>query len=86
MRAVALLLLVLLLLHSSALAQNPVIKIGGSLAKCATGLFAISLDLMTKQRESLVWWEGYINSHGGITVNGTAYDVEMIMYGAFSYR
>lgn len=69
------LLRTLLLLVVAALisAANPKVKIGGALSTCGD-----SSDITIKIASALQWWASYINSHGGIIINDTQHDVEII--------
>lgn len=67
---------VLLLLVCALLsAANPTIKIGGTLATCGT-----SSEISIKMSSTLAWWASYVNSHGGIVINGTKHDVQIVTY------
>lgn len=55
-------------------AANPAVKVGVSLAKC--GAAAETAQLVEK---SLRWWENYTNTHGGVNINGTVHDVQLVM-------
>lgn len=66
------------IITSFAFAANPSIKVGLTLAKC--GLGAQSGEPVG---EALWWWANYTNSHGGVNVNGTVHDIELIMYELF---
>lgn len=71
------LLYTLLLLVVAALisAANPKVKIGGALSSCGD-----SADITIKISSALQWWSSYINNHGGIIINDTQHDVEIITY------
>lgn len=69
-------LALLVLCLAAVWAANPTLKIGGVLAQCGA-----SSALSIKMAESLQWWAKYINAKGGITVNGTQYDVQVIRCG-----
>lgn len=53
---------------------QPTFKIGGTLAQCGP-----ALDYPTTMRTALQFYANYTNSQGGIIVNGTAYQIELIL-------
>lgn len=63
------------LLFALASAANPTVKIGLTLSKC--GLTAQAAE---PTEQSLRWWVNYTNTQGGIVINGTAHDIELVMY------
>lgn len=72
-RAATLLLLLLCAILASA--ANPKLKIGGVLATCGA-----SAGISIKMAESLQWWASFMNNKGGLVLNGTQYDLEVITY------
>lgn len=69
-------LLCLVCLLALARAANPTVKVGVSLAKCGS-----AAETAQPAEQSLRWWANYTNNRGGIIINGTAHDVELVMYG-----
>lgn len=55
-------------------AANPTVKVGVTLAKCG-----LAAQIAQPAEESLRWWANYTNTHGGIVINGTVHDVELVM-------
>lgn len=66
------------LLLVSVLAARPVIKIGLTSTTCGN-----TAGIAVNQAQSLRWWANDTNARGGITVNGTVYDVNFVMCAAF---
>lgn len=51
-----------------------VLRIGGTLSKCGT-----NAALASQVEDSLRWWASFINDHGGVIINETAFDVQFVM-------
>lgn len=51
-----------------------VLRIGGTLSKCGP-----NAALANQVEDSLRWWAGFINNRGGIVINETAFDVQIVM-------
>lgn len=69
--------LVLLILSTSIVlcTAQPVLKIGWVRPLCGEAL-AYYFD----QEEALLFWANYTNENGGVNVNGTAHQVQMVLY------
>ena len=68
------LLLVLLALAYIAVAQPPVFRIGGTLSQCGPGS-----DISLGMKTALEFYVNYTNSYGGVNINGTIHQLELIM-------
>lgn len=55
-------------------ATRPVLKIGLTSTTCGN-----TAGIAINQVQSLRWWANDTNARGGITVNGTVYDVDFVM-------
>lgn len=65
----------LLFFAGLASSQRPKIKVGATIARCGP-----QAELSISQENSWRWLANYTSSRGGVDVNGTAHDVELILY------
>lgn len=75
MRPCAVLLLLAALCAVCVRAQTPAFRIGGTLTACGEGS-----DQSTAMRDALQFYANYTNANGGVTINGTRHNLEIIMY------
>lgn len=67
--------LVLLAVLTLACAQTPVFRIGGTQTSCGNGA-----DQSAAMRSALLFYANYTNNNGGVMINGTRHDLDIIMY------
>ena len=69
-------LLLLLAFTAFASAQTrPLLKIGTTMAHCGT---VTERPLSISIEKALFWFANYTNEHGGVLINGTVHDIQLI--------
>ena len=57
--------------------SRPLLKIGVTMAHCGSQSDPpISVNI----EKALIWFVNYTNQHGGVLINSTAYDIQLISY------